>query len=104
MRWSEDGRSVLVGQESEFSPNILDQLDVRNYQHFIRRLYYYGFHKPGGAYHHDLFIRGEPSSIQPPARVSHGQSALSPVPNGGTMDRPRYKIIKKKRRNSNERL
>lgn len=96
MRWSEDGRSVLVGQASEFSPNVLEQLSAKSYQQLIRRLYYYGFHKLGGAYHHNLFIRGEPSSIQPPERVSHGKSALSHVPNGETMHRPRYKIIKKK--------
>ncbi|KAJ6000935.1 hypothetical protein N7481_001344 [Penicillium waksmanii] len=98
MRWSEDGRSVWIAQESEIPPNILDQLSAKSYQSFIRRLYYHGFHKSGAVYHHDLFIRGQPSSIQPPRRVSYGLSASLPLPNSTPMHGPRYKIIKKRRR------
>lgn len=50
MRWSGDGRSAWVGQESEFPPTILDQLSARSQQNFIRQLYYHDFRKPGGAY------------------------------------------------------
>ena len=44
---------------------LLEKLSTKSYDSLIRRLYYYGFYKTGGAYHHDDFIRGQRSSIVP---------------------------------------
>ncbi|CAG8900093.1 unnamed protein product [Penicillium nalgiovense] len=48
MRWSEDGKSVLIGEESIFPAHLLAKMSTKSYQSLIRRLYYYGFHKTGG--------------------------------------------------------
>lgn len=97
MRWSEDGRSFLIATESKFPARLLSQLSTKSYASLIRRLYYYGFHKVGGIYRHDLFIRNLPSSIQPTRRMSYSASPRSSRHNGSTQRGPRYKIIKRKR-------
>ena len=96
MRWSEDGRSVLIATESEFPAHLLSRLSTKGYASLIRRLYYYGFHKVGGVYRHDLFIRGQPSSIQPNRRMSYSASP-SFRHYGNSQRGPRYKVIKRKR-------
>ncbi|KAJ5559415.1 hypothetical protein N7513_001814 [Penicillium frequentans] len=97
LRWSEDGLSVLFSQESAFPPHLLTQLSTKSYQSLIRRLYYYGFHKIGSAYRHNLFIRGQPSSIQPAPRTSHSSSTSPSRLDSASRAGPRYKIIKRKR-------
>ena len=97
MRWSEDGRSVIIATESIFPAHLLSRLSTKSYASLIRRLYYYGFHKVGGAYRHDLFIRGQPSSIQPIRRMSYSASPPSSRQNGSSQRGPRYKVIKRKR-------
>lgn len=97
MRWSEDGRSVLIATEGKFPAHLLSRLSTKSYASLIRRLYYYGFHKVGGVYRHDLFICGQPSSIQPNRRMSHGASPPSFRHNGSSQRGPRYKVIKRKR-------
>ncbi|GFF60853.1 conserved hypothetical protein, partial [Aspergillus udagawae] len=57
MRWSSNGRSFVLADESNFPARLLTRLSVVSYPSLIRRLYYYGFHKTAGAFHHDLFIR-----------------------------------------------
>ncbi|KAJ5155701.1 hypothetical protein N7492_008504 [Penicillium capsulatum] len=89
MRWSEDGRSFFLGLESKFPAHLHAELSTKSYQSLVRKLYYYGFHKTGGAYHHELFIRGQASSIKPARQMSH-----SPSPQ---QRRPRYKVIPRKR-------
>ncbi|KAJ6034187.1 hypothetical protein N7499_003208 [Penicillium canescens] len=98
MRWSEDGKSVLVGEESIFPPHMLAKMSTKSYQSLIRRLYYYGFHKIGGAYHHNSFIRGQPSSIRPAREMSHSPSLPSPLHKSSSQGGPRYKVIKRKRK------
>ena len=97
MRWSEDGRSVLIALESKFPPHLLTRLSTKSYHSLVRRLYYYGFRKARGAYHHDLFIRGQPSSIRPIRQMSHSPSLPSPLRNSTSQHGPRYKVIKRKR-------
>ncbi|KAJ5300092.1 hypothetical protein N7508_007335 [Penicillium antarcticum] len=97
MRWSEDGKSVLIAQESKFPAHILAKMSTKSYQSLIRRLYYFGFHKTGGAYHHDFFIRGQPSSIRPIREMSYSPSLPSPLHKSTSQVGPRYKVIKRKR-------
>jgi hypothetical protein len=97
MRWSEDGRSVLIAQETKFPPHLLTNLSTKSYHSLVRRLYYYGFRKIRGAYCHDLFVRGQPSAIQPVGRMSQSPSVPSPLRNNSSQRGPRYKIIKRKR-------
>lgn len=95
MRWSEDGRSMFLALENEFPAHLLERLATKSYQSLVRRLYYFGFHKTGGVYHHDLFLRGQPSLILPVRRMSGSPSRLSP--RDSTPSGPRYKVIKRKR-------
>lgn len=97
MRWSEDGRSILIALESKFPVHLLTCLSTKSYQSFVRRLYYYGFHKFGGAYRHESFIRGQPSSIRPTREMSHSPSLPSSLRNSTSQHGPRYKVIKRKR-------
>lgn len=97
MRWSEDGRSVVIALESKFPAYLLARLSTKSYHSLVRKLYYYGFHKVGGAYRHDLFIRGQPSSIQPARRMSHSPSLPSPLRHSTSRHGPRHKVIKRRR-------
>ncbi|KAJ5751473.1 uncharacterized protein N7511_008438 [Penicillium nucicola] len=97
MHWSEDGKSILIAQESKFPAHILAKLSTKSYQSLIRRLYYYGFHKTEGVYHHNSFIRGQPSSIRPTREMSQSPSLPSPLHKSASQCGPRYKVIKKKR-------
>jgi hypothetical protein len=97
MRWSEDGRSVLVALESKIPPHLLTKLSAKSYHSLVRRLYYYGFRKVRGAYHHDLFVRGQPSPIRPAREMSLSPSIPSPLPDSTSQRGPPYKIIKRKR-------
>jgi hypothetical protein len=97
MRWSEDGQSVSIAPESTFPAHLLPILNTKSYQSLVRRLYYYGFHKVGGAYHHDSFLRGQPSSIRPTRETSGSPSLPSPLRNSTSQRGPRYKVIKRKR-------
>ncbi|CAG7949988.1 unnamed protein product [Penicillium salamii] len=101
MRWSEDGKSVLIAQESKFPAHILAKMTTKSYQSFIRRLYYYGFHKTRGAYHHSSFIRGQPSSIRPSREMSYSPSLPSPLHRSTSQGGPRYKVIKRRRTRDN---
>ncbi|CAG8221704.1 unnamed protein product [Penicillium nalgiovense] len=96
MRWSENGQSVFVAPESKFPAHILAKLSAKSHQSLIRRLYYYGFHKTGGDFHHESFSRGQPSSIGP-KMMSHSPSRPSPPHNNASERGPRYKVIKRKR-------
>ncbi|CAG8879423.1 unnamed protein product [Penicillium salamii] len=97
MRWSENGQSVFVAPESKFPAHILSRLSSKSYQSLVRRLYYFGFHKVGGAFHHESFSRGQPSSIRPTREMSHSPSLPSALPNSTSQRGPRYKIIKRRR-------
>ncbi|OQE62928.1 hypothetical protein PENNAL_c0255G12030 [Penicillium nalgiovense] len=97
MRWSEDGRSVFIAPESKFPAHRLAKLSTKSYRSFVRRLYYHGFHKIEGAYYHDSFTRGQPSSIRPTLEMSHSPSLPSPIRENNSQRGPRYKIIKRKR-------
>ncbi|CAG8217668.1 unnamed protein product [Penicillium salamii] len=97
MRWSENGQSVFVAPESKFPAHILSRMSSKSYQSLVRRLYYFGFHKVGGAFHHESFSRGQPSSIRPTREMSHSPSLPSPLSNSTSQRGPRYKIIKRRR-------
>jgi hypothetical protein len=92
MRWSEDGHSVSIAPESKFSTHLLPRLNTISYQTLVRRLYYYGFRKTGGAYHHDFFVRSPPSSIRPATEMSGSPSIPSPLHNSTPQCGPRYKV------------
>jgi hypothetical protein len=95
MRWSDDGRSISLGLWNEFPVPLLEKLSTKSYDSLVRRLYYYGFHKTGGAYHHDDFVRGQPSSIVPIRHMSPSPShrLMRNSPRSG----PRIKVIPRKR-------
>ncbi|KAJ5202921.1 hypothetical protein N7449_005000 [Penicillium cf. viridicatum] len=97
IRWSENGQTVYVALESKFPPHILKKLSTKSHQSLVRRLYYFGFHKTGGAFHHECFSRGQPSSIGPNQEMSHSPSRPSSLGNSASQRRPRYKVIKRKR-------
>lgn len=97
MRWSENGQSVFVAPESKFPAHILSRMSSKSYQSLVRRLYYFGFRKVGGAFHHESFSRGQPSSIRPTREMSHSPSLPSPLSNSTSQRGPRYKIIKRRR-------
>ncbi|CAG7935625.1 unnamed protein product [Penicillium salamii] len=97
MRWSENGQSVLVAPESKFPAHMLSRMSSKSYQSLVRRLYYFGFRKVGGAFHHESFSRGQPSSIRPTREMSHSPSLPSPLSNSTSQRGPRYKIIKRRR-------
>ncbi|CAG7947987.1 unnamed protein product [Penicillium salamii] len=97
MRWSEDGHSVFIGPENKVPSHILEKMSTKSYQSLIRRLYYFGFRKIGGVYHHDSFIRGRPSSIQPTREMIHSPSLPSPTHNSSSQRGPRFKVIKRTR-------
>jgi hypothetical protein len=96
IHWSEDGRSIILGLENKFPAHLLEKLSTQSYHSLVRKLYYYGFHKKGGVYRHDLFVRGQPSSILPARQMSVSPSRPSPVRNSTSRRGPRYKIIKRK--------
>ncbi|OGE49401.1 hypothetical protein PENARI_c021G00989 [Penicillium arizonense] len=97
LRWSEDGQSVSIAPESTFPAHLLPRLNTKSYQSLVRRLYYYGFHKVGGAYHHGSFLRGQPSSIRPARETSGSPSLPSSLRNSTSQRGPRYKVIKRNR-------
>jgi hypothetical protein len=97
LRWSEDGQSVSIAPESTFPAHLLPRLNTKSYQSLVRRLYYYGFHKVGGAYHHGSFLRGQPSSIRPARETSSSPSLPSSLRNSTSQRGPRYKVIKRNR-------
>ncbi|CEJ62731.1 hypothetical protein PMG11_11222 [Penicillium brasilianum] len=97
LRWSEDERSIILAQANKFPAHLLAKLSTKSYHSLVRRLYYYGFRKIGGAYRHDLFIRGQPSSILPARQMSQSPSLPSPMHNSIPRSGPRYKVIKKRR-------
>ncbi|CRL29499.1 unnamed protein product [Penicillium camemberti] len=70
---------------------------TKSYRSFVRRLYYYEFHRFGGAYRHETFIRGQPGSIQPTREMSHNPSFPSSLRNSTSQHGPRYMLIKRKR-------
>lgn len=94
MRWSENGQSFFVAPESKIPAHILSRMSSKSYQSLVRRLYYFGFRKVGGAFHHESFSRGQPSSIRPTREMSHSPSLPSPLSNSTSQRGPRYKIIK----------
>ncbi|CAG8243845.1 unnamed protein product [Penicillium nalgiovense] len=96
MRWSEDGQSVFVAPESRFPTHILENLSTKSHQSLVRRLYYYGFRKAGGGFHHESFSRGQPSSIGPKQEMSYSPSRPSPPHDNAFQRGPRYKVIKRK--------
>ncbi|KAJ5575597.1 hypothetical protein N7535_002523 [Penicillium sp. DV-2018c] len=93
IRWSNNGKAIVITQESDLPPHILEKLATRSEQSFIRRLYYYGFHKTGGAFFHPQFSRGQPSSIRPTGNSPSASSLRKSTSRAG----PRYKVIKTKR-------
>jgi hypothetical protein len=97
MRWSENGQSVFVAPENKFPAHILAKLSAKSHQSLIRRLYYFGFHKTGGDFHHESFSRGQPSSIGPKQEMSYSPSRPSPPHDNAFQRGPRYKVIKRKR-------
>ncbi|KAF3011296.1 hypothetical protein E8E15_002738 [Penicillium rubens] len=97
MRWSENGQSVFVAPENKFPAHILAKLSAKSHQSLIRRLYYFGFHKTGGDFHHESFSRGQPSSIGPNQKMSHSPSRPSPPHSNASERGPRYKVIRRKR-------
>jgi hypothetical protein len=58
IRWLENGQSVYVAPESKFPAHILEKMSTKSHQSLVRRLYYFGFRKIGGAFHHESFSRG----------------------------------------------
>ncbi|CAG7997199.1 unnamed protein product [Penicillium salamii] len=97
MRWSENGQSVYVAPESKLPAHILTKMSTKSHQSLVRRLYYFGFHKTGGVFHHESFSRGQPSSIRPTRELSHSPSLPTPLRNSASQRGPRYKVIKRKR-------
>ncbi|CRL30902.1 uncharacterized protein N7506_003878 [Penicillium brevicompactum] len=97
MRWSENGQSVYVAPESKLPAHILTKMSTKSHQSLVRRLYYFGFHKTGGVFHHESFSRGQPSSIRPTRELSHSPSLPTPLRNSASQRGPRYKTIKRKR-------
>jgi hypothetical protein len=97
MRWSEDGQSVFVAPESRFPTHILEKLSTKSHQSLVRRLYYCGFRKAGGDFHHESSCRGQPSSIGPKQEMSYSPWRPSPPHDNASQRGPRYKVIKRKR-------
>ncbi|RDH26350.1 hypothetical protein BDQ94DRAFT_155672, partial [Aspergillus welwitschiae] len=92
MCWSQDGHSFSILAENDLPAELLDRFGTECLQSLVRRLYYYGFHKVGGTWRHDLFARGVSSSICPGRRSSN--SPLTDIRHGLG---PRYKIIQRRR-------
>lgn len=77
----QDRRSILFTLEDEFPATLLERLGTKGYGSLARRLYQYGFHKPGNAYYHDQFVPGQPSPILPVRQMSPSPSCHRPVRN-----------------------
>jgi hypothetical protein len=95
MRWLENGQFVYVAPEKKFPAHIVENMSTKSHQSLARRLYYFGFRKIGGAFHHESFIRGQPSSIGLNQEMSHSPARPSPLRNSASQRGPQYKVIKK---------